>query len=1550
MKHIFKYFACLFVALLCFGQVWATDYQLVTSTSDLEAGVNYVIGSAASGSGVFMATTTNTNNRKQTDAITITDGKITATASVLVLQLGGSTGAWTFLTTNYEGTDGYLANADSGTGNNCKVGSTERPFTISFDGEKAVITATAGNAKNIIRYNSGSSCFACYASGQKDVYLYKEVTSGGSACATPTFSPVAGSYEGAQNVTISSTKGATIYYTTDGSTPSTSSSVYSDPIEVSADMTIKAYAVKANIDDSDVATAAYSITKGPDVTLNLIDGKWGFPTSGGTTLTEYTNSETGYAVSCYAANEYKVSGSSYFFIGQSGSYIKLPVFESSVEKIVIVGNSTGSGSVVFNIYDGDDAASTAVTGCTSDKTFEIENPAANKQYTLKVTSKHNLQLKAIKIYFGAAPTVTKPTIDGEEYFVTSTTVTLDCTTDGADIFYTTNGSDPKSGAKYTEPFTLSADATVKAIAKKGDDWSTAVSKSFTKVTAMTTMAEVLAAATTEETPINVVVTNWVVTAVSSSQVWMADSDNERGILLYKSGHGFETGKKLNGTVLGTKLKLYNNYPELTTLTASDVTVTTADPVVPQTKTIPNLIAGFPYGQGTVVKLENIPYSSSSAGFSDGTYTIAVDTRFISSVALVDAASYNVTGVVMYAQNNVIKIMPRSADDVEKLDDTQLTEVDGLAELKEQTIGSYAVNLTNAVVTFVDGNNAFIEDATASALIYFSGHGLAAGDKLNGLYEVTTATYNGKFEITAMTAQTGAETTHNAEIPVTTLTIAQLNANFAANESRRIKIVGVNVTDAIGNSDRNGEISDGANTIILYAGKSGVSATLNDNIDAIGYPTFYVTNNADQRQFAVWAQSDITVNVKEAAGIAFTPTSATITGGDAWTAPEFANPNSLTVTFSSDDETVAKVSNAGVVTLEGGYGTAVITAHTDGDATHNAGNATYTITVNDPASVDTRKVAESPEGGFSSISGNLSGNEISFAAYQGGAQNAPNGNNTAHELRLYKYQATTEYGGYITVSAKSGCTIDQVVITVGGNCNVGYCKEVEDLPTKESTPIAVSTSNPFDTGTGLDADSVRVVNLDGSNQFKIKTITVYYTGEAVTLQSIAISGTASVKEYNDGDEFDPAGLVVTGHYSDNSDAEITDGITWAFDPATLSEGTSSVSITATVSEITSPAFVVNGLTVSEAVTPPTPANVCDGTDDIATDKTSDGGSYKERETTNGWTAVNTARKTIEEDSYWTINGKTTAVGVITSPELSDGIATLKFRYANTNQESNGVSVKIVIKQNGEVKKEHTLTKSNSEVVQNTVYTESIENINIEGTFQIVITNLSPSNNNSSNKDRVSIGCFCWTNYSATPASAYTEVRNELTAGWYYTMCLDKAVTAVQGASIWRVISKSDNSEHPGIILEEVTGTLDAGRPYFFYATADKLKVIYTGSAVGAPLTEGNNGLVGSFEKTKLAQSDDHYILYDNELYYVNSNNVYVGANRAYLDMTGVPAYNDQSGSAPGRRRVTMNVHGKEVATGVDAVNASGKPMKVMIDGQLFILRGEKMYDATGRLVK
>ncbi|MGA7831329.1 MAG: chitobiase/beta-hexosaminidase C-terminal domain-containing protein, partial [Terracidiphilus sp.] len=85
-------------------------------------------------------------------------------------------------------------------------------------------------------------------------------TTGLTTVATPTFSPSAGSYSIPQQVTISdATAGSIIYYTSDGTTPTTSSSVYSSPIIVNANETLHAIAVETDYANSPVATSSYTI-------------------------------------------------------------------------------------------------------------------------------------------------------------------------------------------------------------------------------------------------------------------------------------------------------------------------------------------------------------------------------------------------------------------------------------------------------------------------------------------------------------------------------------------------------------------------------------------------------------------------------------------------------------------------------------------------------------------------------------------------------------------------------------------------------------------------------------------------------------------------------------------------------------------------------------------------------------------------------------------------------------------------------------------------------------------------------------------------------------------------------------------------------------------------------------------------------------------------------------------------------------------------------------------------------------------------------------------
>ena len=122
-----------------------------------------------------------------------------------------------------------------------------------------------GSANRVVFTQSGSS-------GHDRISAISVTYEGGTTVetvATPTFSPEAGTYSEAQNVTIScATSGATIRYTLDGTNPTaTTGTVYTSPISVTSTTTIKAIATATGYDPSSVATATYTIVTPETVTI-----------------------------------------------------------------------------------------------------------------------------------------------------------------------------------------------------------------------------------------------------------------------------------------------------------------------------------------------------------------------------------------------------------------------------------------------------------------------------------------------------------------------------------------------------------------------------------------------------------------------------------------------------------------------------------------------------------------------------------------------------------------------------------------------------------------------------------------------------------------------------------------------------------------------------------------------------------------------------------------------------------------------------------------------------------------------------------------------------------------------------------------------------------------------------------------------------------------------------------------------------------------------------------------------------------------------------------
>ena len=126
------------------------------------------------------------------------------------------------------------------------------------------LTVTATEAGNSSVPVSGSDNTRTFTMPASDVTIAATFTAEGTpaAPAAPTFSPAGGTYSTAQSVTIScGTEGATIYYTTDGSDPTASSTQYTGAITISSSTTLKAIAVKDGV-SSAVASATYTINTG----------------------------------------------------------------------------------------------------------------------------------------------------------------------------------------------------------------------------------------------------------------------------------------------------------------------------------------------------------------------------------------------------------------------------------------------------------------------------------------------------------------------------------------------------------------------------------------------------------------------------------------------------------------------------------------------------------------------------------------------------------------------------------------------------------------------------------------------------------------------------------------------------------------------------------------------------------------------------------------------------------------------------------------------------------------------------------------------------------------------------------------------------------------------------------------------------------------------------------------------------------------------------------------------------------------------------------------
>ena len=246
------------------------------------------------------------------------------------------------------------------------------------------------------------------------------------------------------------------------------------------------------------------------------------------------------------------------------------------------------------------------------------------------------------------------------------------------------------------------------------------------------------------------------------------------------------------------------------------------------------------------------------------------------------------------------------------------------------------------------------------------------------------------------------------------------------------------------------------------------------------------------------------------------------------------------------------------------------------------------------------------------------------------------------------------------------------------------------------------------------------------------------------------------------------------------------------------------------------------------------------------------------------------------------------------------------------------------------------------------------IDAEGVASIIAQGTNTNNNLKWNNSSPRFSCYRSGQKAVSIYKRPDYSRN--VSGNYATICLPKA-GKIYGATLYEIAYYGETSKK--IFFDEiVNGEMEAGIPYIFQPAAgvEKINVYYSDNTAEDVVAGNRNGLIGFYdlnnENATLPLADNaslgNYILYQNAYWLVSGRAAYVENYRAYIRLADITP--SEPTLAPGRRRISMSVNDTQTTTGFEAAEANEAPHKVLINGELFILRGEKMYDAKGQLVK
>lgn len=928
------------------SSAWADDYERITSTEDLVVGEKYILVCESKGKAMGAIATYGASV-----SASITSNTITASSDMNILTLGGSSGAWTFYTSKESK---YISWSS---GNSLAVSSSAstnaEKWTIAFSSNNALI-ANKGTTDRKLRYNASSPRFACYTSDQTAIQIYKKKSIIVTALAVKK-APTKLNYKVGETLSLTglvldATVGenhvdVTSGYTSSPANGATLSEAGNKTVTLSyggqsvnqtiyvgslTGISVKTAPTKTTYDEGQsfdpagmVLTATYDTGAGHTWTEDVTTGYTYSPTTALTTentsvTISYGGQSANQTITVNAGVPYTVT-----FNAGTGSCGTSSLTEASF----------GAGVTLPTATIGVTGWSFAGWATASTTNTEDEPTLYAASSTYNPTD--NVTLYAV-YKFSDASTYKRATSVSDITSASSVVIVSNYSSKVLDTTLGTVTAPIESSSKITAPekaiFTLTGDNT----------------DGYTLTNGTTTIGTT---STNNSTEISNTTTNdlWKVKASGTSNCFYFENTGKSNLCLeYYSSSWMVYAPSTPSSNSNVAMKVY-----------VPVSVYNSNPAAIVNPTIAFTTAGnkslYVKDDATYDNAANVTGIAKTPVYTSSDATVAT----VSDAGVVTALKAGETTITA-------KVAKEAGVNSEASTSYTVTVKDAktIAGLKAITSSSsvvtFTADLTDAVVTYVKGEYAFIQDA--SGAVYAScGSSLTAGDKINGAVTGSIKAANAIDEITAITL-TAATVTDDGVIPsAEVMTAAELVANKADLEGKLVSIEGATVTASLtSGSASGGKISDDGKTteINLYAPDSNIEALKDAEGTFNGYITLYsgstirfnifeqtqitLTKNAPTDQTLTFASDAVELDEETPAYTAFT--GQTVSGAQ----------GAVTYSIDSDDDDVVTSINAetGAVVLSGNYGTATIKAAAAAKEVTEAGVTTpykattksYTITV------------------------------------------------------------------------------------------------------------------------------------------------------------------------------------------------------------------------------------------------------------------------------------------------------------------------------------------------------------------------------------------------------------------------------------------------------------------------------------------------------------------------------------------------------------------------------------------------------------------------------